>query len=139
MASSICIAPMGGLLSNAIGRQKAFIILVTIGILGCATMALSPNIPALFTGRFLTVVSSCALGPTISVQIAETVHADMRGSFTVIYPFFMSLGMQIVLCFGSLVNNWRDLAWLCIVPGCIQMPILFFLHDTPYWLMDKRR
>ena len=140
MATSICTSPLGGQLSNSIGRRKTFLILVTTGIVGFMTMALSPNIPALFIGRFLTVVCSSSLGPTISVQIAETVHADMRGSFVVFHSLFISLGMLIVLSFGYLVRDWRTLAWICIVPGVLQLPIvLFFLHDTPYWLVEKNR
>ena len=139
MAASIFTSPLGGQLSNSIGRRKTFLVLVTTGIVGFMTMALSPNIPVLFIGRFLTVVC-CSLGPTISVQIAETVHADMRGSFVVFHSLFISLGMLIVLSFGYLVSDWRTLAWICIVPGIIQLPIvLFFLHDTPYWLIEKNR
>ena len=140
MATAICTTPLGGLLSNAIGRRKSFLILVTTGILGFVTMALSPNIPALFVGRFMTVAFSSAISPTISVQIAETVHADTRGSFAAFHSLFISLGMLIVLSFGYLVSDWRTLAWICIIPGCFQLPIVFFfLCDTPYWLVEKDR
>ena len=140
MATAICTSPLGGLLSNAIGRRKSFLILVTTGIIGFVTIALSPNIPALFVGRFMTIVCSSAIAPTISVQIAETVHADLRGSFAVFHSLFDSLGILIVLSFGYLVSDWRTLAWICIVPGCIQLPIVFFfLCDTPYWLVEKDR
>ena len=140
MATAISTAPLGGLLSNAIGRRKSFLIFAITGTLGFITMALSPNIPALFVGRFMTIVCSSAIAPTISVQIAETVHADTRGSFAVFHSLFISLGMLIVLSFGYLVSDWRTLAWICIIPGCIHLPIVFFfICDTPYWLVEKDR
>jgi len=140
MATSIVTSPLGGYLSNMIGRRKTFLVLATIGVTGFITMALSPNIPALFIGRFMTVVCSSAVGPTISVQIAETVHADTRGSFAVFHSLFIYIGMLIVLSFGYFVPDWRALSWICIIPGCLLLPMaFFFLHDTPYWLVDKNR
>jgi len=137
VATAICTNPLGGLLSNLIGRRKSFIVLVTIGIIGYITMALSPNIPALFVGRFMTIVCASGLAPTISVHIAETVHSSMRGSFSVFHSMFNSVGILVVLGLGYCVTNWRELAWVCMVPGCLHLLVVFFLHDTPYWLVEK--
>ena len=59
------MSPLGGMLSNMIGRRKCFVVFAVIGILGYVTMALSPNIPALFVGRFLTVMSSSGVSAII--------------------------------------------------------------------------
>jgi len=137
MATAICTCPLGGLLSNMIGRRKSFILLVTVGTIGFITMALSPNIPALFVGRFLTIVCASGLAPNIGVHIAETVHSSMRGSFVVFHSIFISVGTLVVLGFGYYVSDWRTLAWICMVPGCLHLLVVFFLHDTPYWLVEK--
>jgi hypothetical protein len=45
--------------------------------------------------------------------------------------------MLIVLGLGYCVQDWRTLAWICMIPGCIHLIMIFFLPDTPYWLMEK--
>jgi hypothetical protein len=47
--------------------------------------------------------------------------------------------MLIVLGIGYCVGSWRTLAWVCMVPGIVCVTLMAFLHDTPYWLMDKDR
>ncbi len=137
MASAICINPLGGIISNMIGRRKSFFLFVSSGVLGFVTIALSPNIPALFVGRFMTIVCASGLAPNIGVHIAETVHSSTRGSFAVFHSMFISIGMLVVLGFGYFVSDWRTLAWICIVPGCLHLLVVLFLHDTPYWLVER--
>jgi len=66
--AAICISPLGGMLSNIIGRRKCFIILTIISIIGYITMALSPNFPALFVGRSLTIVSASGMSAIIGTK-----------------------------------------------------------------------
>jgi MFS family permease len=65
MACAIVLCPFGGMLSSMIGRRRCFMILVTIGVIGYITLALSPNIPSIFVGRFLTIVSASGLAATV--------------------------------------------------------------------------
>jgi hypothetical protein len=71
------------------------------------------------------------------VHIAETVHSSVRGSLAVFQSIFIGIGMLIVLGLGYCVQDWRTLAWICMIPGCIHLIMIFFLPDTPYWLMEK--
>jgi MFS family permease len=64
MACAIVLCPFGGMLSSMIGRRWCFIILTIIGIIGYITLALSPNVPVIFIGRFLTIVSASGLAAT---------------------------------------------------------------------------
>jgi MFS family permease len=88
MATAIYTNPLGGVFSSMIGCHKSFILLVTIGVIGYITMAFSPNIAALFVGRFMTIVCASAVAPIIGIQISKTVHSNMRGSFSVFHSMF---------------------------------------------------
>jgi len=72
MATAIAFNPLGGILSNLIGRRMTFFVLSTIGVLGFVTIALSSNVPALFVGRFMTILCGSGLAANIGVHIAET-------------------------------------------------------------------
>jgi SP family facilitated glucose transporter-like MFS transporter 8 len=137
MATAIAFNPLGGILSNLIGRRMTFFVLSTIGVLGFVTIALSSNVPALFVGRFMTILCGSGLAANIGVHIAETVHSTMRGSFAVFHYMFISIGMVVVLGLGYFVSDWRTLAWICMVPGCLHLLVILFLHETPYWLVEK--
>jgi MFS family permease len=65
LALAICNCPIGGLLSNWIGRRKCFMTYAVIGTIGWVGIALSPNVPALFVGRFLTSISASGLVASI--------------------------------------------------------------------------
>jgi MFS family permease len=138
MACSIFINPLGGIFSNMIGRRRSFILFISTGLLGFVTIALSPNIPALFVGRFMTIVCASGLAPNIGVYIVETVHSSVRGTFAVFNSMFVSIGMLVVFGFGYFVSDWRTLAWICIAPGCSHLLVVIFLPDTPYWLAERR-
>ena len=75
----------------------------------------------------------------IGVHIAETVHSSSRGSLAVFQSLFICIGMLVVLSLGYCVSDWRTLAWICMVPGCIHFIMIFFMHDTPYWLVEKNK
>ncbi|OMO99045.1 General substrate transporter [Corchorus olitorius] len=42
-------------------------------------------------------------------------------------------GMSFMYVVGSFVN-WRILALIAIIPGIVQLPILFFIPESPRWL-----
>jgi MFS family permease len=65
MAVAVCICPVGGIISTMIGRRKCFMACTSVGTLGWIILALSPNIPALFIGRFLTNLSASGLSATV--------------------------------------------------------------------------
>ena len=62
---AICLSPLGGMLSNLIGRRQCFILFTSIGTIGWITVALSPNSETLFVGRFLTVIGTGGLSPSV--------------------------------------------------------------------------
>ena len=97
MAAAIFISPLGGMLSNIIGRRKCFIILTFVGILGYITIALSPNIPTLFVGRSLTIVSASGLSATVGTLI-----------FFQIDPSF-SLTVDNTIFFIAYIRIWNRL------------------------------
>ena len=59
------LSPLGGMLSNLIGRRQCFMLFTSIGTIGWITIALSQNTETLFVGRFLTIIGSGGLSPSI--------------------------------------------------------------------------
>jgi len=34
-------------------------------------------------------------------------------------------------------EDWRSLAWICAFPGLILIPLMLYLPETPYYLIEK--
>jgi hypothetical protein len=49
----------------------------------------------------------------------------------------LELELELVLELGYFVSDRRTLAWICIVPGCLHLLVVLFLHDTSYWLVER--
>ena len=94
-------------------------------------------------GKYLPTITNCnAVWVNYyflkGVHIAETVHASTRGCFAVFQSLFICIGILVVLGFGYCVRDWRTLSWICLVPYFVHLIMIFFLHDTPYWLVEKK-
>ena len=72
----------------------------------------------------------------LGVYISETVHSSRRGSLAAFQSLFLSIGMMIILGIGYCLKDWRTLAWICVIPGLINIVMMIFLHETPSWLLD---
>ncbi len=57
----------------------------------------------------------------------------------VIGSIFVFGGFLIVFGPGYFVPDWRILAYVCAVPGMTAAIIMFFLPETPYWLLEKNK
>jgi MFS family permease len=103
LALAICNCPIGGLLSNWIGRRKCFMTYAVMGTIGWAGIALSPNVPALFVGRFLTSISASGLtasignnsfSPYIALFLFVSVAMSLCLSVSLPLSFFHSLSLS---------------------------------------------
>ena len=70
---AICLSPMGGMLSNLIGRRQCFILFTLIGTIGWITVALSPNSETLFVGGFLTVIATRCITPSVGKFLVKII------------------------------------------------------------------
>ncbi|XVF57373.1 hypothetical protein PTKIN_Ptkin06aG0200100 [Pterospermum kingtungense] len=74
----------------------------------------------------------------VPIYIAEITPKHVRGGFTALNPLLMGFGQSLAFLIGSLVN-WRTLALIGIIPGLIQLPALFFIPESPRWLVKVGR
>jgi len=73
------------------------------------------------------------------VYISEISHPAVRGSFIIGGSIFIFGGFMIVFGPGYFVPDWRVLAYVCSVPGIFAIVIMFWLPETPHWLMEQRK
>ena len=131
-----------GWMSATLGRKRSLMlgaVLFIAGSLFCA-MAWSPE--SLIAAR---VVLGLAIGVatfTAPLYLAEVAPERIRGAMISTYQLMITTGILLAFlsdtAFSS-TGNWRWMLGVIAVPGALFMVGLFFLPDSPRWLLLRGR
>ena len=135
-------AGVSGALSDRLGRRTIILAAATIFAIGAVGAGLAPNVGVLIFFRFflgLGVGSASALVPS---YISESAPTDVRGSLSSLFQLAITLGILVAYlvnaAFAS-VGSWRWPLALAFVPALVLLIGMYFLPETPRWLVSKDR
>lgn len=132
----------GGVLANAIGRQKSMV-LVAAGYAVFALLgALSVSATMLLAARLLLGLTIGVSIVVVPVFVAESAPTGVRGSLLVSYQVATVAGiicgyLTAYLLAGS--HGWRWMLGLAAVPAVLLIPLLLRMADTARWYAFKGR
>ncbi|WCJ43222.1 Major facilitator superfamily protein [Euphorbia peplus] len=126
-------AVISGKISDFYGRRKAMGISEIICIVGWLTIAFAQSAWLLDLGRFFTGCGVGLLSFVIPVYIAEITPKNLRGGFSALHQFVLSVGTAVTYFIGAVVS-WRNLAFIGIIPCVAQLLGLFIIPESPRWL-----
>jgi sugar porter (SP) family MFS transporter len=131
-----------GVLSDRYGRRPVLKVMAIVFILGAIGAALSPDVGWLIFSRFVMGLGVGASAVVVMVYLAEMAPTEMRGKIA-------SLGQMMVVCgimaaylvdYGlSPLSAWRWMVGLGAIPSLILFIGLFFLPESPRWLVKQGR
>src|SRR5689334_22192209 len=82
-------------------------------------------------------------GGTVPVYVAETVERRIRGNLVSLYQFNIALGevlgYAVAAMFLHVPGNWRYILGSSLVFSTIMLAGMFFLPESPRFLMHKGR
>ncbi|KAK4877991.1 hypothetical protein RN001_010497 [Aquatica leii] len=128
----------GGFIMDAIGRLNMLKIMAIPSIIGWSLLALAKNVPMLIIGRLVTGIALVWAANPAAVYITEISRPDVRGSFTSTCSLGASIGMVLVYVKGWYLD-WRIVAWISVGYTVAFTVFLFFLPESPAWLISKNR
>lgn len=105
----------------------------TLFLIGWLVVAFSETAWLLDIGRLF---SGCGLGfltYVIPVYLAEITPKNLRGGFTTVHPFVLTVGIAVTYFVGTVVS-WRILALIGTIPCLVQLLGLLFIPESPRWL-----
>jgi sugar porter (SP) family MFS transporter len=124
---------------------------VPIG-LGCIIMCIGgiistvgPNWKVYLAGRLVLGFGNSLAQICSPILLTEIAHPQHRARFTAVYNCLWNLGALFcsVIAFGTqYVKNdwsWKSVTLLQIVPSVIQLIFLFWIPESPRWLINKDR
>lgn len=146
-----------GLLSNH-GRRKAMMILHAINIVGSIISSAAQCFSMFLLGRFLAGIS-VGMSGLVAMYLTEICPSDKRGTYGIVYPFFITLG-QLMMTLWQLLhgrvptlgeNNapfeitsfdrfiWRSAQfWPVVFSGlALLIIVLIVKDDTPHVLIQE--
>ncbi|XP_050274563.1 sugar transporter ERD6-like 5 isoform X2 [Quercus robur] len=128
-------AVFSGKIADFIGRKGAMGVSETFCILGWLAIVFAKDAWWLDLGRFLVGCGIGILSYVVPVYIAEITPKNVRGSFTSLSQLMIGCGKALTFLIGSLVN-WRTLALIGIIPCLAHLLGLFFIPESPRWLVS---
>ncbi|WP_127488667.1 sugar porter family MFS transporter [Paenibacillus ehimensis] len=147
-----CIAgaAVSGMLSDRFGRKKVLIAAAVLFIIGSAGSAF----PDTFTGYIIArMIGGIGIGITSTLcplYNAEIAPARYRGRLVALNQFATVTGIFLVYFVNSGIAGYGDDAWniatgwrwmfgVGVLPGLLFLVLLFFVPESPRWLIKQGR
>ncbi|KAG5329890.1 TRET1 protein, partial [Acromyrmex charruanus] len=144
-ASTVSITPFIGsllcLITMHYGRRCTMIVCGVNFFLGWTLIASSYNVTQLFIGRILTGIPIGLASPSIEIYLAEISIPAWREVATITPNIGVSVGVLLIYILGFVAqDNWRLIAAFFTIPSItLVLCNIFFLHESPMWLLLKGR
>ncbi|WP_266172056.1 sugar porter family MFS transporter [Dyella subtropica] len=129
-------------MSAALGRKRSLIlgaVLFVAGSLLCGG-AWSPE--ALIAARLILGLAIGIATFTAPLYLAEVAPEHIRGAMISLYQLMITIGILVAFLSDtafSYSGNWRWMLGIIAIPGALFLLGVFFLPDSPRWLMMRGR
>ncbi|KAI9147075.1 Lactose permease [Paramyrothecium foliicola] len=138
--------PYASLLCDKIGRKYTIVVGGCYVAIGAALQSSSINIGMFIAGRFFSNWSwQLHQRDPSSLLIPELCHPKQRGKVTAVFNTCWYLGSIVAVwtTYGTLRIlsdwSWRLPSLLQIAPSAIQLILIWFLPESPRYLISKNR
>ncbi|XP_022719317.1 sugar transporter ERD6-like 5 isoform X2 [Durio zibethinus] len=131
-------AVISGKIIDFLGRKGTMWILNLFYIGGWLAIAFTKVSWLLDLGRFVLGFRNGIAGFLMPVYVAEVAPKNLRGTISALGTLMVCWGLSFMYVVGSFVN-WRTLALIATIPGLLQLPLLFFIPESPRWLAKVGR
>jgi SP family galactose:H+ symporter-like MFS transporter len=140
LAGAVIGAATGGTLADRLGRRKTVLLSAGIFAAGAIGTALSPSLPVLIAGRIVVGMGIGAASFTAPLYVSELAPPSVRGSLVSLNQLAVTIGIVVsyLVDFAfSDIQGWRWMFGLAAIPALILGTGMFFLPDSPRWLVSR--
>src|SRR5215211_2158244 len=128
-------AASAGPLSDRLGRRN----IIIIGAIGAA---LAPNVGVLVLFRVVLGLAVGAAALIVPLYLSEIAPTQIRGAISSLNQLNIVFGILFAFIVNALLANaeaWRWMLGLAAVPSLVLLIGMFFLPETPRWLVSQDR
>ncbi|KAK3200377.1 hypothetical protein Dsin_023792 [Dipteronia sinensis] len=131
-------AIFSGRIADIFGRKGAMWLSVIFCTIGWLAIAFTKNSLWLDLGRLSIGFGVGITTYVVPVYIAEIAPKDLRGVFTLSNQLMITCGFSLAFFIGNIIS-WRSLALVGAIPCLLQFIGLFFIPESPRWLIKMSR
>ncbi len=134
-----------GRLSDSIGRKKMIIVNAVVFSIGAAGSAAATSVSLLIVMRMVIGVAIGITSYVAPMYIAEISPARKRGGLVTLNQLMITVGILVAYITDYWLSNdndptsWRWMFLVGIFPALVLLVGMFFLPETPRWLISKGR
>ena len=135
-------AIFGGRFADRFGRRNVLIGVAILFIIGAIGTALAPTATWLAIGRVIVGVAIGVASFTAPLYISEVSPANVRGKLVSLNQLMITIGIvaSYLADYGLAdMRGWRWMFGLAAIPAIILAVGLFFVPESPRWLMSRSR
>lgn len=134
---------ISGPLSDLLGRKKINIIASLVFVVGSIITATAPSVNFLILGRLFLGLAIGIVASTVPLYLAEIAPTNKRGQLVTFFQLAITLGILLSYLVGYFFadqqDGWRNMFWTGFIPALILMIGMFFVPESPRWLIGKGR
>ncbi|NXD88216.1 GTR8 protein, partial [Halcyon senegalensis] len=129
---------LGGYLVDKVGRKLSLMLCSIPYIFGYIVIICAQNVWMLYFGRMLTGIASGITSLVVPVYISEVSHPRVRGMLGSCVQLMVVTGI-LGAYIAAITLKWRWLAVLCSFPSCIMLLFMYFMPETPRFLLNQNK
>ena len=134
-----------GRITDYLGRKKVILASAFVFATGAVWTGLAPTVPLLMISRFYLGLAIGVSSFAVPLYISEISPTKIRGTLVSMFQFLITVGiLAAYLSDNAFADNnnlecWRPMLWVGVIPAAVLFIGMFFLPETPRWLMSKGR
>ncbi|KAI8947086.1 putative MFS myo-inositol transporter [Xylaria longipes] len=143
---ALVASPLSSILADRLGRKPVILVADILFIFGALIQAFSVSVSHMVLGRSIVGLAIGAASFVTPLYLAELAPAAHRGMVVTMNVLSITLGQVVAYVIGwvfaehgNSVIGWRLLVGLGAVPAVVQCLLLFFMPETPRWLVKAKR
>jgi SP family galactose:H+ symporter-like MFS transporter len=133
---------IAGPLADKYGRRFMIATSSLVFIIGVGCILLAHSFQTMLLARILLGMGVGIVAVAVPLYVAEIVPAKDRGKYVTFFQLFLTFGI-VLAYFVDLAftpsGNWRAMFAVVLIPAVILFIAMFFLPETPRWLMANNR
>ena len=136
---------VSGRVTDIFGRKKVIILTSVIFMCGAVLSGSAPDVKFLIISRLFLGLGIGIASYSVPLYIAEISPARQRGALVTINQLMITIGILISYITDYWIANdadpysWRMMFHIGFIPGMLLFIGMFFLPETPRWLISKGR
>lgn len=141
----ICAIPFISYVSDTFGRRSGIGLGASVCVVGASLQAAAQNLPMFVVSRGILGFGAVFIGASGAPLITELAHPAHRATATALFNTSYALGSIVAawVTFGTFriasSAAWRIPSGLQGLPSVIQLLGLYFVPESPRWLISKDR